>query len=397
MTDESGTAQPEAPVAGENRHRGPGADQSGGQQAEAGQSESSNPYWSSGWRIYYRPGDWLVLSGPTSVVMLQPAALPPTNMIAPLWQQVVAAASIDELAASLAAFPRSEVPDLAVLFWGADGMRSLVRGQVSILDPRSDVPVANGEGIQTWSEMGLGSLAAVRVTTDTQQASGPTDDPGLPLVVGAVRASEVLLDASAEMRLVSPQGTHAGVPEPLAAEIGEPNPSGESHREESNMGGSEVSASAPLAAGAAGGQPIPEADSPANPGHSVSKPPAQPVAAVLHLSSGTQPEVEVDRPVLIGRAPVMAGAAGEELPRLITVPRLNKGISRTHIQVTPNGEQVTVRDMNSTNGTILICPDGSREQLPPGQDIVAARGSVLDLGSDMTIAIDQPDSDQPDS
>ncbi len=406
MTDESATAPPEAPVAGHDGHE-PRADQSGGQRAAAEPPEPNNPYWTSPWRVYYRPGDWPVLAGPTSVVVLHPTAERRPESLDSCWQQLVAAASIDELAAVLATFRCSEVPDLAVLFWGPGGMRSLVRGRVSILDPRSDVPVANGEGIQTWTEIGLGGLSAVRVAIDTPPAGSQADVPELPLVVGAVRASEILLDASAEMRLVSPQGTYAGVPESLAEEVAESYASGEPRREEPNeplreesneplreepnASEPEVLVSPPAAVDDAGAQPIPGVDdSPAASGNSVPAPPAQPVAAVLHLSDGTETEVEVDRPVLIGRAPVTAQATGEELPRLVTVPGANKGVSRTHIQVTPAGEQVRVRDMDSTNGTMLIGADGNREQLPSGQDIPAAIGSVIDLGGGMTIAIDRP-------
>src|SRR3712207_8543251 len=44
------------------------------------------------------------------------------------------------------------LPSFAVFFWTADGMRSLVRGDVCVIDLSSGREVARGEGIQTWSE-----------------------------------------------------------------------------------------------------------------------------------------------------------------------------------------------------------------------------------------------------
>ena len=108
---------------------------------------------------------------------------------------------MSDLAARLATFPIDTLPSFAAFFWTGDGMRSLVRGSVSVIDLASGVTVAQGEGIQTWSEVGLQQISQVQVETGSSEGTRLE----LPLVVGAVQASSVRLDASPEARVSSPQ------------------------------------------------------------------------------------------------------------------------------------------------------------------------------------------------
>src|SRR5699024_8636934 len=55
-------------------------------------------------------------------------------------------------------------------------------------------------------------------------------------------------------------------------------------------------------------------------GAGVAKPGAMPAAGVLELVLSTGPRVDVDRPVLLGRAPEAARFRGDAAPRLVTVP-----------------------------------------------------------------------------
>jgi FHA domain len=113
-----------------------------------------------------------------------------------------------------------------------------------------------------------------------------------------------------------------------------------------------------------------------------------PVLAVLRASNGST--AEVDRPVLIGRAP-SGDRSGPRPPRLMTVPSPNHDISRTHLEVAPDDWQVVVTDLNSTNGTILVRPGAAdRQQLAPGEPIPVQLGSVMDLGDGVSVLIDFP-------
>ena len=115
---------------------------------------------------------------------------------------------------------------------------------------------------------------------------------------------------------------------------------------------------------------------------------AGPVLAVLRASDGST--AEVDRPVLIGRAP-SADRSSSRSPRLMTVPSPNHDISRTHLEVAPEDWQVVVTDLNSTNGTVLVRPGAvDRQQLAPGEPVPAQLGSVVELGDGVSVLIDFP-------
>ena len=159
------------------------------------------------WRATYTPGDWVVLSGPTSLVLLEPPTHEWAPLINTLWDEVVASGSITDLAARLASFKIDALPSFGAFFWTPDGMRSLVRGHISVID------LATGR----WWQTGKASRPGVRSDCRVSHIRVDTPHDGdatlleLPLVVGAVRASSVVLDASERGQVRSPQGpTGAG-------------------------------------------------------------------------------------------------------------------------------------------------------------------------------------------
>ncbi len=450
------------------------------------------------WRATYTPGEWVVLSGPTSLVVLEPPNHDWASLINTLWDQVVASSSITDLASLLATFKIDELPSFGAFFWTAEGMRSLVRGQISVIDLATGKVVADGQGIQTWSEVGLKGVEHVRVDLPHE---GDATLLELPLVVGAVRASSVSLDASDGAQVSSPQGQPT--PAEVVADKSEltteplPAPAAESPSVRTvELSVDEIAAIAsaetelmasPFDAPASDTKPditksdlaAPEADEPdlaepdvADPGLAepdvadsdlaasdvaapqkledavalnlaedtaaelfvpaapprpdtsagseglailavlcpighASEPNATscrvcgspvgtqgpqlvgpPVLAVLRASNGTS--AEVDRPILIGRAP-STDRSSSRTPRLMTVPSPNHDISRTHLEVAPDEWQVVVTDLNSTNGTILVPPGaGDGQQLAPGERIPVQVGTVLELGDGVSVLIDFP-------
>ncbi|HET9302454.1 MAG TPA: FHA domain-containing protein, partial [Propionibacteriaceae bacterium] len=113
-----------------------------------------------------------------------------------------------------------------------------------------------------------------------------------------------------------------------------------------------------------------------------------PVLAVLRASDGST--AEVDRPVLIGRAP-SGDRSGIRPPRIFIVQSPNHDISRTHVEVAPDDWQIVVTDMNSTNGTVLVRPGAvDRQQLTPGEPVPVQLGSVVELGDGVSVLIDFP-------
>jgi FHA domain-containing protein len=459
------------------------------------------------WRATYTPGEWVVLSGPTSLVVLEPPSREWAPLINTLWDQVVASSSITDLASLLATFKMDQLPTFGAFFWTADGMRSLVRGQISVIDLATGNVVADGHGIQTWSEVGLAGVEQVRVDLAHE---GDVTLLELPLVVGAVRASSVVLDASEGVQVRSPQGqlttaeaqsnqseapgepstepfseqSTEPLPEVVASAAAEPMQVPSESAEEAGadapspqtaeLSATEIAALAnaetelmsspfdepasdtepdlaePAVAehdvaepdvpgGYAGPQklehavalnlagedaaelvasPAPHSDASPHssepailavlcPDGHASAPDATscrvcggpvgtqapqlvgpPVLAVLRASNGTS--AEVDRTVLIGRAP-SSDRSSSQTPRLMTVPSPNHDISRTHLEVSPDDWQVVVTDLNSTNGTILVPPGASDgQQLAPGERIPAQVGSVMELGDGVSVLIDFP-------
>jgi hypothetical protein len=413
-----------------------------------------------------------VLSGPTSVVVLEPPTHERAALTNTLWEEVVASSSIVDLADRLASFKIDALPSFGAFFWTAEGMRSLVRGQVSVIDLATGKEVANGAGIQTWSEVGLAGVSHIRVDTPYE---GDVTLLELPLVVGAVRASSVVLDASEQAQVDSPQGQsvpaeasgpglrteplsvvvaptlseppQSAAPEPVVevdgvvateqtAELSADEiaalqnadtqllpspvdgPEAESQQDVAapvvSTGTDSASDAAEPVDAASTSEPWPDdsvQDSAilavlcqnrhANPPNSIScrvcgsplasKVPqfvAGPVLAVLRASDGST--AEVDRPVLIGRAP-SADRSSSRSPRLMTVPSPNHDISRTHLEVAPDGWQIVVTDLNSTNGTVLVRRGAvDRQQLAPGEPVPVQLGSVIELGDGVSVLIDFP-------
>jgi len=414
----------------------------------------------------------LVLSGPTSLLVLEPAPPHASALIGDVWAAVVASRSLSEVADVMVARGFDAMPSLAAFFWTREGMRSVVRGEITVLDCGSGGRIADGEGVQNWNEVGLGEVTAVEIVL-------PDEPPGpslqLPLVVGAVQASTLILDLAEEARLHSPQGrpespgrpesvepTHIvgsreevteamfpsaefpsaefpsadadtepwPPPTPLPGAV-EAVPDREAEPEaEADIAGEGLGSTQPLPGSTAPSEETdPSADAPtalipsvsggggAGPsavvmgrlcpqGHSnppsastcricaepvAAQPPrplSRPTLARLRASDGSV--VPLDRPVLIGRAPTENAAPGV-LPRLLTVPSPHHDISRTHLLVVPDGWDLMVTDLHSTNGTIIVRPpQGQRELLRPDLPTPVPIGTRLELGDGVSVTVEPP-------
>ena len=174
----------------------------------------------SSWRATYVPGRWVVLAGPTSVVIMQPAPAHMSGLLSDLWQDVVSAADVSDLAAKFSAFRLDLMPHFAAFFWAGDGMHSLIRGELRAVDAETGDVVAQGEGFHTWNEVGLQSVRQVRVEMDEIG-----DEPvlALPLAVGVVLASSVTIDSTQKIPLVLPTVAAAEIHDtPAEEQVAEP-------------------------------------------------------------------------------------------------------------------------------------------------------------------------------
>ncbi|WP_041789644.1 FHA domain-containing protein [Microlunatus phosphovorus] len=407
------------------------------------------------WRTSHVPGRWPVLMGPSSLVIVSPAT---DADLSALWEKVTGAASMAELVSALAVIGPDASPDLVAMFWSPSGMRSLVRGNVRLLDPGSAEVIADGAGMVTWREVGL----ADRTQIEIDLGAGPVGDRGLPLVIGAVRAGAVRIEAGAGAAVISPQATAieqtippdqlGGWTDPdhsllesseldlvasgamwpptdwnpfasLSAEDDLESPVGPAFTRKTEPPTADVASTAVFKEdpGLFGERGVVEALAPAVPdegavlvqaalclsGHP--NPPyadrcplcdspvppqspqlvARPVLGILRSPDGTS--VAIDRPILVGRAPVLRDDL-PEAPSLMRVPSPGQDISRTHLLVSPDDWEIRLTDLHSTNGTTIVRPGAGTDRLKlrPGEPLAVLVGTLVELGDGVSVLVDGP-------
>lgn len=106
----------------------------------------------------------------------------------------------------------------------------------------------------------------------------------------------------------------------------------------------------------------------------------------IRLSTGQV--AALDRTVIIGRRPRSTRASGANLPHLIAVESPQQDISRSHLEVRPEGDTVVVIDLHTTNGSTLLRPGADPVRLHPGEQTLVLSGDVVDLGDGVTVAFE---------
>lgn len=106
-----------------------------------------------------------------------------------------------------------------------------------------------------------------------------------------------------------------------------------------------------------------------------------PVFGVLAFSNGER--IAVDRAVLIGRNPKVAGAVEGSLPHIMKFEGPGQGLSRTHAEVRVVDGEVVVEDLQSTNGTEVQLPGQQRRRLRSGEPVVIVPGTLIDFGEEL--------------
>ncbi|MFS0853078.1 FHA domain-containing protein [Microbacterium sp. 179-I 3D4 NHS] len=113
-----------------------------------------------------------------------------------------------------------------------------------------------------------------------------------------------------------------------------------------------------------------------------------PTPSVGRLRVSTGQVVTLDRTVIIGRRPRSTRASGANLPHLIAVESPQQDISRSHLEVRPEGDTVVVIDLHTTNGSTLLRPGADPVRLHPGEQTLVLTGDVVDLGDGVTVAFE---------
>ncbi|WP_313358080.1 FHA domain-containing protein [Microbacterium sp.] len=98
--------------------------------------------------------------------------------------------------------------------------------------------------------------------------------------------------------------------------------------------------------------------------------------------------VTLDRIVIIGRRPRATRASGDDLPHLVAVDSPQQDISRSHLEIRPEGDSVVVIDLHTTNGSTLLRPGADPMRLHPGEHTLVLSGDVVDLGDGVTVTFE---------
>jgi len=302
-----------------------------------------------------RGGAWLGVLGEHTAVVLPPSE---RSRAAALWELVDDGAGFEETLDALIAPGLRGLSGFALVSRSGDETRVLLRGAITAHFATPDEVVhLDGDGAATWVERILTGVTRIRLEVPDHDHA---DD--FVLAGGLVRMS------TAEQ----PPSTVEPAPSDPAAAV-EPDRDGDTR-----AGGVDPATLGTPLPGIPGQPPAPPVTS-------------RPVAKML-LPGGDS--VDVDRVVLVGRAPEVRRVEGAERPHLVPVASPHQEISSTHLEVRPGSGadhgSAVVTDLGSTNGTLLVQPGLPPEDLEAGVAVQLLPGAVLDLGDGVVIRVVDP-------
>jgi hypothetical protein len=340
----------------------------------------------------YRPGGWFGIFGDHATVLLPPSE---KSRVAALWELVDDGAGFDEVLDALLSSGLRDLPGFVLVSPVEQGTKVVLRGAAVA------VFVADGETVEvlgstetTWVERSLPGVSRMSI----QVEDGADAAESLTIAAGLVRLSRV--DEPAYVDEQPPEAEPAPVDEPVDEPIADPvaesiaepiaepvgqhaaEPLGEPEHHEpvADPGLDETVLDQPAVEVPILEDPV---DQPAQ-----DLPPSGPVARLV-FSTGEV--VDVDRMVLVGRAPEPRRYTLTEEPTLVHVTSPHQEISATHLEVRPgSGPELgsaVVTDLGSTNGTVLIQPGRHPEDLHPGISVALVHGAIIDLGDGVSIQV----------
>lgn len=109
-----------------------------------------------------------------------------------------------------------------------------------------------------------------------------------------------------------------------------------------------------------------------------------PPPLVLRLPDGS--ELEPSTPVVLGRRPWRT-TPEETTTFYVVAPSPRREISGIHLEVALVDGQLVARDLESTNGTLVLTPAAPPRLLHEGRSTSLRVGDILDLGEDFRISV----------
>jgi hypothetical protein len=386
----------------------------------------------------YRPGQWFGIFGSNATVLLPPSE---KARVAHLWSLVDEGAGFDVVLDTLISDGLRDLPGFVLVSSEDAETKVVIRGPARawFTTGEETVEVA-GSSATTWAERSLSGVEGTRLLVGDDVPDGPA----FLIDAGLVRVAEVVTPPVADEaestvpdRDVAPATAAPAVaPEPEREQPdAEPDTAPQSALTEPPAAMAEPPAATPgpLGVGPASVSPVlppqppvgvpsgppppvapPAVDHdgltqggvPMSPTEATPVPPSEPDAgqaqpdpaptsrpvAKLVFSSGET--VEVDRAVLVGRAPEARRFTSGDQPRLVTVPSPAQEISSTHLEIRPGAGAdhgtAVVTDLGSTNGTVVVQPGLPPEDLQPGIAVQLVPGAIIDLGDGVTIQVINP-------
>jgi hypothetical protein len=359
------------------------------------------------------PGDWYGVLGDDVIVLLPPEA---RSRVAGLWEVVEEGAGFDEVLDAVIGGGLRGLAAFVLVSRDGREVKVVIRGAGEAeLTTADGVVTVSGSAETTWVERNLTGVTGLRVRVG--------DDAGRAYAIGSglVRVARVEDPAAAVVAqgdapaVAVPIESRAPEPEP-PARILPPDPQLDAEKQPEPAPPPEVPGETlPVAAAPGAPAPVPDAlgipgfdpltspDLAVTPGdrsggsavaETGPEPPpgatSRPVARLV-FSSGDV--VDVDRAVVVGRAPEHGRFGGDGQTRLVTVPSPHQEISSTHLEVRPGSGadhgSAVVTDLGSTNGTVVVQPGLPAEDLRPGIGVALVPGATIDLGEGVTIQVTQ--------
>ncbi|MFT4287314.1 FHA domain-containing protein [Nocardioides sp.] len=388
-------------------------------------------------RIRYRVGSAVGLVRPGVAILVEDAAH--LDLVA-LWEQLDTDPDVLTLLDALGGGRLTGLPRFAVVMWRDGEIRAVVRGDYVVEVAGEEGAVEwRGADVSTWSEHRLpvsGDIGA-RIST----AAAAPDARELMADAAVVLASSITVGDALD-REPEPEAEPApeSEPEPEAAAEPEPEPEPEpalqEHREPAAIGAAPAGVD-PAATifeadesrydelwGATVAGRRPEDAAVREPDQIVSEPSAGPASAedhpkdhpedhtmtpeefaklrarragtrqaadapvvVARLVFSTGKEVDVDRPVLVGRSPRATNTTSATLPTLVVIE--DPYVSGTHLEFGVVDGGLTVTDV-STNGTVLRRPGGVGTPLPKGLATSVRAGDILQISDGICVEVTLP-------
>ncbi len=110
---------------------------------------------------------------------------------------------------------------------------------------------------------------------------------------------------------------------------------------------------------------------------------------------GTNTVVPLDRAVVVGRRPAVAGPGGHPEPRRLVVPADCADVSARHARIEQLGETLVVTDLQSTNGIVVHWSNGAPRRLRPGESTAVLPDAAIELGERLVLDFVPATPDEP--